>query len=58
MGGSRIKSTADLVAAAGRAAAGHAAAEQVRSSALIDASPDAIVVVGADGRLVVLLLEP
>ncbi len=53
MGGSRIKSTADLVAAAGRAAAGHAAAEQVRSSALIDASPDAIVVVGADGRLVV-----
>jgi PAS domain S-box-containing protein len=41
------------VAAAGRAAAGHAAAEQVRSSALIDASPDAIVVVGADGRLVV-----
>src|SRR6266542_2282180 len=53
MGGSRIKSTADLVAAAGRAAAGHTAAEQVRSSALIDASPDAIVVVGADGRLVV-----
>ena len=53
MGGPRIKSTADLVAAAGRAAAGHAAAEQVRSSALIDASPDAIVVVGADGRLVV-----